>query len=110
VCAREGNGEYGKPVDPNRVMVRARKKKHLQDIINRFEKLNSPEILDKTDTDYRYRIFVAKSVWKEVMYELTEELNYDNFKSEVKKVNDDAEYQKCLNQVWYAMYQFQERE
>lgn len=30
VCARQGSGKHGQPVDPNRIMIRARVRAHLE--------------------------------------------------------------------------------
>jgi hypothetical protein len=39
VCARQGSGERGQPVDPNRIMVRARVRGHLEALRKRFPAL-----------------------------------------------------------------------
>lgn len=110
VCARQGNGDINQPVDPNMIMVRARKKIHLKNLIARFPQLSPFKILDKEDTDYRFRIFVPKSIWAEIAKELAEEIDYDNFKGKVKEKDMDIEYCRSLGSVWYTMYQIQERD
>ena len=86
VCARQGSGKHGQPVDPGRIMVRARVRGHLDALRSRFpELLEGCEILDSGGTDYAYRLFVAKPAWMEVAAELAEETDYDNFKSEVAR-------------------------
>jgi hypothetical protein len=81
VCARQGEGKHGHPVDPTRIMVRARVRKHLEALQRRFSDLiGDCEVRDFTGTDYAYRIFVDKPVWSQVLVGLNEELDYDNFK------------------------------
>lgn len=66
VCARKGLGGSDQPVDPGRIMVRARVQAHLAGLKNRFpELLGQCEIREFAGTDYAFRIFVAKSVWSQ---------------------------------------------
>src|SRR5205809_7645837 len=84
VCARQGDGRYGQPVDPDRIMVRARMRGHLEALKGHFPALFAGcEIRESAGTDYTYRIFVAKPAWAEIVAALAAETDYDNFKSEV---------------------------
>lgn len=112
VCARQGNGQYGEPVDRDRIMVRARLRSHLEALQEQFsEWLGDCEILESTDADYAYRLFVAKSVWAQVLAGLAEETDYDNFKSAVARYQGEAGagYERSLHDVWSVMYKLQER-
>lgn len=42
-------------------------------------------------TDYRYRIIIPKTVWKEVASMIAEELSYSNFKNEAARSLGDKE-------------------
>ena len=54
VCARQGDGSHGQPVDPNTVMVRARVCKRLESLINRFpDFLGDCEIKEFAGTDFQ---------------------------------------------------------
>ena len=67
-------------------MVRAQVFGHLDALKSRFpELLGGLEILDSGGTDYAHRFFVAKPAWTQVVAELAEETDYDNFKSEVAR-------------------------
>lgn len=44
VCARQGDGKLGQPVDPNRIMVRARVRRHLETLKEGF-----PDLLGDKD-------------------------------------------------------------
>lgn len=110
VCARQGDGRHGQPVDPSRIMVRARLRPHLEALKDRFpDLLGGCDIKEFADADYGFRIFVEKRVWTQVMAELTEDLDYDNFKSEVARFQerDGADYQYSLHEVWSVMYRLQ---
>ena len=110
VCARQGNGNHGEPVDPGRIMIRARIRTHLEGLQDRFaELLNGCDILETSTTDYRYRMFIAKGVWSEVLVALSEEMDYDNFKSKVAahQGTAGANYENSLHDVWAVMHRLQ---
>ena len=110
VCARQGNGKHGQPVDLERIMVRARLRSHLESL-----KLRFPDLIGKCDlhesagTDYAYRIFVPKSAWVQVLAGLAEEIDYDNFKSEVAHHQGKVgtPYEHSLHDVWSVMSKLQ---
>lgn len=110
VCAREGDGRYGRAVDADRLMVRARLREHLEALRNRFpEQLARCEIRQFDGTDYAYRVFIEKQVWTKILVELTEEMDYDNFKSVVARFQgpSGAAYEHALHDVWSVMYRLQ---
>ena len=110
VCARKGDGSHGQPVDPMRLMIRARIRPHLEGLKNGFEELlNTTEIIETTSTDYRYRMFVEKAEWTQVLKKLSEEMDYDNFKSKVadRIAEVGTEYAHALHDVWSVMYKIQ---
>ncbi|MHB1423074.1 MAG: hypothetical protein ACYC3I_07745 [Gemmataceae bacterium] len=110
VCAREGDGNHGKDVDPKRIMVRARVRKHLEALLERFPKLlGNCQVHEFMGSDYAFRIFVDKPVWSQVLLGLNEELDYDNFKSEVAHFQgrDGDAYERSLHKVWEVMYRLQ---
>lgn len=110
VCARQASGKHGMPVDPNRIMVRARLREHLEALKNRFPDLiGQCEIQEFAGADYAFRIFVPKSVWSQVLSGIAEETDYDNFKSEVARYQGKtgAAYERSLHDVWSVMYRLQ---
>lgn len=110
VCARQGDGRHGQPVDPNRIMVRARVRKHLDALTERFtDLLAGCEIQEFPGSDYAFRIFVDKPVWSQVLVELNDELDYDNFKSEVTSFQgrEGVAYEHSLHDVWSVMHKLQ---
>lgn len=110
VCARKGDGKHGQPVDPDRIMIRARLRSHLDALLKRFPDLfGKSGIQTFTGTDYAFRVFVAKPVWSQVLAALAEETDYDNFKAEVARHlgKDGMAYEKSLHDVWEVMYGLQ---
>ena len=112
VCARQVDGKHGRDVDPKRIMVRARVRKHLEELQKRFPDLvGDCKVQEFTGSDYAYRIFVDKTVWSQVLVSLNEELDYDNFKSEVARFQgqDGDAYERSLHKVWAVMHRLQKQ-
>ncbi len=110
VCARQGDGGYGAPVDRDRIMVRARARAHLEALQARFpDQLGSCEIRESSATDYAFRILLSKSAWSDVMAELARDIDYGNFKSEVARHQGSAgaAYEDTLHEVWGTMLTLQ---
>ena len=110
VCARQGNGKHGHPVDLERIMVRARVRSHLDALKKQFpDMLNECDIQESAGTDYAYRLFMQKSAWMQVLAGLAEETDYDNFKTEVAhhQGNAGAAYEHSLHDVWSVMHKLQ---
>lgn len=110
VCARQGDGGHGQPVDPGRIMVRARMREHLEALKERFSSLlGQCEVREFAGTDYAYRLFVDKPAWSQVLAGLAEETDYDNFKSEVARHQGraGAGYEHSLHEVWSVMNRLQ---
>lgn len=110
VCARTGDGRHGQPVDTERIMVRARVKKHIEALKERFPKeIGDCDIFEDHNTDYAFRMFVNKAVWVRVLAATAEETDYDNFKSKVARQQgpDGAPYEHALHEVWAVMYRLQ---
>ncbi|MBL8863467.1 MAG: hypothetical protein JNK02_15855 [Planctomycetes bacterium] len=73
------NGE----VEHDRLMVRARKREHLELLRSQHAVLAGMRILRSPDhADYRWRVLVPRSVFAEVMREIVERLDVTNVKSD----------------------------
>ena len=110
VCAKQGDGKQGKPIDTDRIMVRARVRGHLEAMMKRFPDLLGPcEIREFPRADYAFRIFIDKRVWSAVLSSLAEDTDYDNFKSEVARHQGrpGAAYERSLHDVWSVMFRLQ---
>lgn len=110
VCARQGDGQNGQPVDPRRIMVRARVRAHLEALQQRLPNLvGGCDIREDIGSDYAYRLFIDKESWSQALVELNAELDYDNFKSEVARFQGSTgrRYEHALHDVWDVMYRLQ---
>ena len=102
VCAREGTGAPEEPVDPQHIMVRTRMKLHLESLQAHLPDLiGGCEIRENDDAEYPYRIHVSKSIWSQVMMNLTQEIDYDNFTSSLETAPcfDDCNYVKQMKKI-----------
>ena len=93
---------------PSLLMVRARTKKHLKNLKKRFTQLHHCRIKKTQLIDYRFRIFVKRKVWIKISAELASEIDYSNFKNQVKEVSNDQRYLNALHTVWSTMFDLQE--
>jgi hypothetical protein len=59
VCARQGDGSHGQPVDPNRIMVRARMRQHLEALKERFNDLVSNPFSTACSTSWVMSLIVV---------------------------------------------------
>jgi hypothetical protein len=107
-CASKPDGS----LDRETVMVRARRKDHLQNLQARFPALACSEIIFPPNRDYGYRLIAPKSVWVAALQELAEEQEWSNFKNEVAKRQGQTgtAYTRALHMVWEIMYRLQEPE
>lgn len=116
VCARQGDGSHGQPVDPTRMMVRARRREHLELLLQRFSAglTVRPVIHEARSTDYRYRIFLPKAEWALILTAIGNDVDYDNFKDAAHEQLDATSagraYTHALSEVWEVMYELQDNE
>ena len=83
------------------LVVRARVR---EDLENAFPKLKN-EIIESTDSDYKFRLFMAKQVLCGVMTTKIMNINYDNFKNSVKQNWRHNAYIA----IWSIMYKVQKK-
>lgn len=91
-------------------MVRARVRAHLEALKRRFPSLlGQSDIREGVGADYAFRIFIDKRTWRDVLSELAEETDYDNFKSEVAldQGHSGVAYEHSLHEVWRVMHRLQ---
>lgn len=110
IAAAKADGGQSHTPDPDKVMVRARQKRHLQNLQKRFPQLADVEILSGKSTDYRYRIIIPKSVWSECVNEFVNEQDWSNFKGETERFLGPGfrDYTRALHRVWNVMHELQE--
>lgn len=103
VCAHKKAGE----VDYNTFQVRARVREHLENLLVQFKwTLNGYKIFETKDSDYQFRIFVAREDWSNVMSSMEDQIDYTNFKDQCHAHGPDA-YNTALMQVWQIMSKLQ---
>ena len=113
VCARDLSrtpATSPSGITKDTLMVRARVRRHLEDLQKRFPELAGCEILTTRNTDYRFRLVVSKIDWVQVSDQLAKEIDYGNFKSRVHALTGDADYMHALHEVWAVMERLQRPE
>ena len=87
-----------------KIQIRARCKRHLTNLKERFGLLGP--ILETENSDYRFRMIVARIQWKMLIEQLAREVyDYCNFKDQL---DGDPEYQDAAVGVWTRMHKLQE--
>lgn len=87
------------------VMVRGRVREDMERLANLIEfdfSLVRPQILEWPHRDYPYRVIISRQTWAEVTMELSERIEYGNFKDHVKKI-DGQKRATLYSDVWSAM-------
>lgn len=94
---------------PKKVMVRARVRAHLVNLIEKFSELASSKIIVNTRRDYWYRIIVSQEMWAKVVAQMVLAIDYTNFKDAVVKYDEhvDSGYEDALHGVWFDMLKLQ---
>jgi hypothetical protein len=92
-------------IDRDNVMVRARRRQHLENLKMRFPSLAKAEILVWPKRDYHYRMIVPKKDWVTAVCAMAEEQEWNSFKAKVGQQlgAEERDYQKALNAVWSTM-------
>ena len=105
-CADKADGS----LDPLKMMVRARREAHLQNLQKRFPASAGAEIVSLPGHDYRYRLVIPKATWVTIVAELAQEQEWSNFKNEARRFQgaEGADYVDALHSVWEVMHSFQE--
>lgn len=105
-CARKPDGS----LDPETVMVRARRADHLRNLQDRFPVIAGADVVTLPNRDYRYRLMVPKSNCAAVLVEILSEQKWSSFKDQVAKHQGraGAAYTRALHDVWETMYHLQE--
>jgi hypothetical protein len=87
--------------------IRARVKKDLENLIP-YLPGEGHKILELPGHDYPYRLLCWHESWAEAMAKLSQEVDYDNFKSEIG-LKDPAR-ESVLHRVWSALFGLEELE
>jgi len=98
VCPRSEKGRLLK----NKVMVRARRREHLEAILKSVD-INpvAAEVEWTPDRDYAYRVVMTKQEFAFLLQTIANEMDYHNFKDECHAhLPEDWRYHGWLMQVW----------
>ena len=108
VCPRAEEG-HGSRIETDRIMVRARVRKHIEALQARFGELGDAELIETLHADYRFRIIVDKTAWAEAVGQMIGEQDYDNFKNAADSLQgrSGTAYVHALHRVWNVMYELQ---
>lgn len=87
------------------IWIRTRVKEDLTRLIETYAVVASP-IEENRGTDYKYRVAVWREEWCRVMFECAEDIDYENFKDEVKETLG-ASRAHILSDVWWVLLQLQ---
>lgn len=102
VCARVSAGS--RLVDTGVMQIRARDKRQLQALHNAYPQLQPFSIYESATADYAYRLFVPKTIWQRVAYNLCDDIDYSDFKSMLRQQSECTEaYYSACGRVWAVM-------
>ncbi len=87
--------------DPNRLLVRARRRRDLLDVCG-----NGVEVLKDVGSDYRWRTFVDRRAFSELVANRIDNIGYTNFKNSVK----DTDLHEIYVQFWHLHYRYQDQD
>lgn len=89
--------------DPDTLIVRART---ASDIEALREQIPHIQPFEDATADYRHRACVSRAEWLTAVAQLTAEIDYDNFKSEVAR-SQGADRSQLYGRVWAELLRLQ---
>jgi hypothetical protein len=81
----------------NELVVRARRREHLEDNFIGYK------VIEGGSTDYKYRIFIDKEKFSEIIKDKILDIDYDNFKSSV----EDDDLHTLYAMFWNLHFRYQ---
>jgi hypothetical protein len=90
--------------DRSKISVRARDKKSLESFVKMFK----VKIVELQARDYEYRVYLTKEQLTQWTATRIEELNYDNFKTQVTKTRG-YDFANPLHGVWAEMLEVSDK-
>ena len=100
-------------IEHDRLMVRARKREHLELLRSQHAVLTGMRILRSPDhADYRWRVLVPRSVFAEVMREIVERLTVTNVKSDahVHEAETGRDFALAMHDIHARLARLQDRD
>jgi hypothetical protein len=102
-----------KQSDPNTVKVRARIRQDLENLLELLQQVH-PQQREETEIyatprrDYPYRLFLPKEVWSLLAEALASDIDYTNFKDEVKHTQGYSRAGLYMK-IWSVMYNAEDK-
>ena len=89
----------------NEFHIRARKRRDLDNL----SKLGGYQwqIIRTDQADYRFRVVVNQATVTSVLLNLSEDIDYDNFKSRIHDLPDQKEKTRAYAALWHDLYDLQ---
>lgn len=83
-----------------KVVLRARMREHLEAVLELAPADGRTDVAISPEADYRYRAWVTRAAFYDVMVALAREVRYSNFKDEVARKPGQGRYSTVLHQAW----------
>lgn len=87
--------------------IRSRTLNDIKNVVKLLE-LTDKYIITTSNADYLYRIVIDKSDYKSFMDQITESVNYTNFKDMTHNTLDQIDKSELLLEIWCIMKEYQE--
>ena len=100
-------------IEHDRLMIRARKREHLELLRSQHAVLTGLRILRSPDhADYRWRVLVPRSVFAEVMREIVERLDVTNVKSDAHahEAETGRDFARAMHDIHARLARLQDRD
>ena len=89
------------------LQVRSRDRRPLEEIVSMCEK--DYDVIINGGTDYKYRIFIEKKEFADVMSGIVKEIDYCNFKEEVEDFLCEPGWNRQLGYIWTTLWSYYNR-
>lgn len=94
------------PAGPDEVCIRARVRKDLDNLRNKYLPTLGPTIAG-TGTDYQYRAVAKRKDWAEALAKMGEDCNYSNFKGKIGMESHARSHEYMT--VWSHLYDLEKK-
>lgn len=96
--------------DSGTLLVRARCRLDLERFCSAVEGVVEGDIIETKDSDYPCRVFVPREVFAQYLVDQTMDLDYPNFKNQLKDIGEPSHRLDAMMAIWGVMRRFQDKE
>lgn len=109
-CARHLD-RPGQPIDESLLMMRARRREHLEEVQRRHPDLiGSLPVQESRTADYPFRIIADKGAVAALVAREVQSIGYGNFKNEAARIHGHTSpFLRALHDVWSIMRRLDHR-